>query len=204
MIKRATILKYLKYHGKYERHHFTMKKVDLEDECKKLGIDLTQNIEDGAKEAVKTPVKTPSKPKKVEIQEPDDSSDESSDEDDEEPTPAPTPAPSPTIIKKLKRKQTQKVEPVEQKVEKTSTNNIQTVNDLLKDLNYVIKQLFSEFDRNHLDDVDEEYIKTEFDMTISECQDMLDKLIIDFCDADIQKIEKKIDLQYRKLDRFLS
>ena len=205
MIKRATILKYLKHHGKYERRHFTMKKVDLENECNKLGIDLTQNIDtQPVKEAVKTHVKTPSKPKKVVIQEPDDSSDESSDEDDEEPTPTPTPAPSPTIIKKLKRKQTQKVEPVEQKVEKTSTNNIQTVNDLLKDLNYVIKQLFSEFDRKHLDDVDEEYIKTEFDMTISECQDMLDKLIIDFSDAEINKIEKKIDLQYRKLDRFLS
>jgi len=204
MIKRATILKYLKYHGKYERSHFTKKKAELEAICKSLGIDLTQNIEDGAKEAVKTPVK-PVKTKTVMIQEPDSSSDESSDEDDEEPTPAPTPAPSPVpaVVKKLTRKN-QRVEKVEQKVEKTSTNNIQTVNDLLKDLNYVIKQLFSEFDRNHLDDVDEEYIKTEFDMTISECQDMLDKLIVDFSDAEINKIEKKIDLQYRKLERFLS
>ena len=202
MIKRVAILKYLKYHGKYERRHFTMKKVDLEDECKKLGIDLTQNIEDGAKEAVKQKVK-PVKTKTVMIQEPESSDDDDTSSDDE-PTQLPqTPAPSPTIIKKLKRKQTQKVEPVEQKVEKTSTNNIQTVNDLLKDLNYVIKQLFSEFDRKHLDDVDEEYIKTEFDMTISECQDMLDKLIIDFSDAEINKIEKKIDLQYRKLERFL-
>ena len=204
MIKRATILKHLKYYGKYERRHFTMKKADLEDECKKLGIDLTQNIDN---QPVKTPVKQVVKHKKVEIQEPDSSDDdESSDEDETEsqaPTPLPTPAPS-QKVKKLRRKQTQKVEPVEKKVEKTSTNNIQTVNDLLKDLNYVIKQLFSEFDRKHLDDVDEEYIKTEFDMTISECQDMLDKLIIDFSDAEIQKIEKKIDMQYLKLERFLS
>ena len=203
MIKRVTILKHLKYHGKYERKHFTMKKLELENECKKLGIDLTQNIEDGTKEAVKQKVKPVAKTKVV-IQEPDSSDDDTSDEDDAESHVPQTPLPSPKSPKKLKRKQTQKVEPVEQKVEKTSTNNIQTVNDLLKDLNYVIKQLFSEFDRKHLDDVDEEYIKTEFDMTISECQDMLDKLIIDFSDAEIQKIEKKIDLQYRKLERFLS
>jgi hypothetical protein len=55
MIKRATILKHLKYHGKYERAHFTMKKIQLEDVCKKLGIDLTQNIDNQpVKEAVKT------------------------------------------------------------------------------------------------------------------------------------------------------
>jgi hypothetical protein len=201
MIKRSTILKYLKYHGKYERRHFTMKKADLEDECKKLGIDLTQNIEDGAKEAVKQKVKPVAKPKVV-IQEPSSSDDESSD-DEVEQTPTPVPSPVPAVVKKLTRKN-QRVEKAEQKVEKTSTNNIQTVNDLLKDLNYVIKQLFSEFDRKHLDDVDEEYIKTEFDMTISECQDMLDKLIIDFSDAEINKIEKKIDMQYVKLERFLS
>jgi hypothetical protein len=200
MIKRATILKYLKHHGKYERRHFTMKKVDLENECKKLGIDLTQNIDtQHVGEAVKTPVKPAVK--KVMIQEPDDSSDESSDEDDEEPVPQ-TPAPSPKITKKLKRKQTiQKVEKVK---EKSDPDNKVKVTEILKDLNRVIKELFGEFDQKDLDQDDVIYLQNEFNITLNEAQDMLDPLIVDFSDSQISKIEGKIDLQYKKLDRFLS
>ena len=135
LIKRATILKNLKYHGKYERRHFTMKKVELEDECKKLGIDLTQNI-DTPKEHVKPAVK-----KVVVIQEPDDSSDESSDEDEEPVPQTPTPSPIPKIAKKLKRKN-QKVEKV--KVKSDPDNRVK-VNAIIKDLNRVIKELFGEF-----------------------------------------------------------
>jgi len=200
MIKRATILKHLKYHGKYERSHFTKKKGELEEICKKLGIDLTQNIDT---QPVKEDVKQVIKPKKVEIQEPD-SSDESSDDDEEQvpQTPLPTPVASPKVAKKLKRKQTiQKVEKVKVKSDPDIKGK---VNQILKDINSVVRDLFSEFDKNEVDDVDEEYIRNEFNMILSEGQDMLDKLIVDFSDAEIQKIETKIDLQYRKLDRFLS
>ena len=200
MIKRATILKHLKYHGKYERRHFTMKKADLEDECKKLGIDLTQNIEDGAKEAVKQKVKPVAKPKVV-IQEPSSSDDESSD-DEVEQTPTPAPSPVPAVVKKLTRKN-QRVEKVEQKVEPDNSKK-KAVNDILKDVNLVVKELFSEFDKNSIDDVDEEYIRIEFNTILSEGQDMLDKLVENFTDAEISKVEAKIDLMYKKLERFLS
>jgi len=197
MIKRGTILKYLKYHGKYERRHFTMKKLELENECKKLGIDLTQNIDDQpVKEAVKV------SKQKVVIQEPDDSSDESSSEDEtESQTPLPTPAPSPKV-KKLKRKQTiQKVEKVKVK---SDPDNKFKINEILKDLNRVIKDLFSEFDQKYLDQDDVNYLQNEFNLTLNEAQDMLDPLIVDFTDSEIAKIEAKIDLMYKKLDRFLS
>ncbi|MHA2182824.1 MAG: hypothetical protein ACXAAH_15500 [Promethearchaeota archaeon] len=197
MIKRATILKHLKHHGKYERRHFTMKKVELENECKKLGIDLTQNIDDQT-------VKAPVKPKKVEIQEPDSSDessdDETSDEETESQVPQ-TPLPSP---KKLKRKQTiQKVEKVEQKVEPDNSKK-KAVTEILKDLNSVVLELFSEFDKNSIDNVDAEYIRTEFSLILNEAQDLIDPLVTEFSDAEIQKIENRIDLQYRKLERFLS
>ena len=205
MIKRATILKYLKHHGKYERRHFTMKKVELENECKTLGIDLTQNIDQHVGEAVKQKVKPVAKPKKVVIQEPDDSSsDESSDEDDQEQvpqTPAPSPAPSPKVPKKLSRKQNQKVEKVK---EKSDPDNKVKVTEILKDLNRVIKELFGEFDQKDLDQDDVIYLRNEFNSTINEAQDMLDPLIVDFSDSQISRIEGKIDLQYKKLDRFLS
>jgi hypothetical protein len=195
MIKRATILKYLKHHGKYERRHFTMKKVDLEDECKKLGIDLTQNIDQHVGEAVKEDVK-PVKAKTVMIQEPDDSSDESSDEDDEEPTPAPVP----TVVKKLSRKN-QRVEPVEQKVD--TTNKVK-VNEILKDLNRVIKELFGEFDQKDLDQDDVIFLQNEFNLTLNEAQDLIDPLVENFSDNEISKVENKIELMYKKLERFLS
>ena len=196
MIKRATILKHLKHHGKYERRHFTMKKVELENECKKLGIDLTQNIDDQS-------VKAPVKPKKVEIQEPDSSSSDD-DTSDEEPTKipqTPLPSPKPTIAKKLCRKN-QKVEKLE-KVKVDTTNKVK-VNEILKDLNRVIKELFGEFDQRDLDEDDVSYIQNEFNLTLTEAQDMIDPLVAEFSDNEITKIENKIDLMYRKLDRFLS
>ena len=194
MIKRATILKHLKYHGKYERSHFTKKKAELEEICKNLGIDLTQNI-DTPKEHVKPAVK-----KVVVIQEPDDSSDDDT-SDEEEPVPqTPTPSPIPKIAKKLKRKN-QKVEKVK---EKSDPDNKVKVNEILKDLNRVIKDLFGEFDQKDLDQDDVNYIQSEFNITLNDAQDMLDPLIVDFSDSQISKIEAKIDLQYKKLDRFLS
>ena len=215
LIKRATILKHLKHHGKYERRHFTMKKKELEDECKKLGIDLTQNIDE-------QPVKEVVKPKKkVVIQEPDSSSDESSDEDEPVPqtpvpspatnpvptpvpSPVPTPVPSPKVAKKLSRKQN-KVEKMDN-MDKTKTDpdNKVKVNEILKDLNKVIKELFGEFDQKDLDQDDVNYIQSEFNLTINECQDLIDPLVADFSDSEIAKIENKIDLMYKKLDRFLS
>ena len=196
-INRSTILKHLKHHGKYERKHFTMKKLELETQCKELGIDLSQPI---INEPVPSKGTAPVTKPKVVLQEPDS---DSSDEDDEgsvDPVPTPVPTPSPPE-KKLKRKN-QRVEKVEP-VEKVNPDNKDRVNQILKDLNSVVKELFSEFDKKSIDDIDEEYIRTEFNLIISECQDMLDKLIVDFSDAEIQKIETKIDLQYRKLDRFL-
>jgi len=197
MIKRVTILKHLKYHGKYERSFFTKKKAELEEICKKLGIDLTQNIDD---QDVKAPVKVPKQ--KVVIQEPDSSDDdESSSEDDAESQVPQTPLPSPKV-KKLKRKQTiQKVEKV--KVNSDPDNKFK-VNQILKDLNRVIKDLFSEFDQKDLDKDDVNYIQNEFNSTINEAQDLIDPLVATFTDSDIAKIEGKIDLMYKKLDRFLS
>ena len=217
LIKRATILKHLKHHGKYERRHFTMKKKELEDECKRLGIDLTQNIDD---QPVKEVVKAPVKPKKkVVIQEPDDSSsDESSDEDEPVPqtpvpspatnpvpspaiTPAPTPVPSPKVAKKLSRKQN-KVEKMDKT--KTDPNNKVKVTQILKELNRAVKELFEEFDQKDLDQDDVNYIQSEFGLTINEAQDLIDALVENFSDSEIAKIENKIDLMYKKLDRFLS
>ena len=198
MIKRATILKHLKHHQKYERSHFTKKKAELEEICKKLGIDLTQNIDD---KPVKEVVKQVVKPKKVMIQEPESSDDESSDEDEDVPTQlpqtqAPSPVPTP-VPKKLSRKQN--------KIEKLdNTDNKGKVNNILKDLNRVIKDLFSEFDQKDLDQDDVNYIQNEFNLTLNEAQDMIDPLVAGFTDSDIAKIEAKIDLQYKKLDRFLS
>ena len=203
MIKRATILKHLKHHGKYERSHFTKKKGELEEICKKLGIDLTKNIDDGAKEVVKAPVKP-----KVVIQEPESSSDESSDEDEDVPTkipqtPLPSPVTSPKVAKKLKRKN-QKVEKLEKVKVEPDNSKKNTVTNILKDLNSVVKELFSEFNKNEVDDVDAEYIKTEFHSILNEAQDLIDPLVTEFSDTEIQKIESRIDLQYRKLERFLS
>ena len=215
MIKRATILKILKHYGKYERRHFTMKKKELEDECKKLGIDLTQNIdEQPVKEVVKAPVKPK---KKVVIQEPDSSSDESSDEDEPVPqtpvpspatnpvptpvpSPVPTPVPSPKVAKKLSRKQN-KVEKVK---EKSDPDNKVKVTQILKELNRAVKELFEEFDQKDLDQDDVNYIQSEFGLTINEAQDLIDALVENFTDSEIAKIENKIDLMYKKLDRFLS
>ena len=216
LIKRATILKHLKHHGKYERRHFTMKKKELEDECKRLGIDLTQNIDD---QPVKEVVKAPVKPKKkVVIQEPDDSSsDESSDEDEPvpqtpattpvpspaitpAPSPVPTPVPSPKVAKKLSRKQN-KVEKVK---EKSDPDNKVKVTQILKELNRAVKELFEEFDQKDLDQDDVNYIQSEFGLTINEAQDLIDALVENFSDSEIAKIENKIDLMYKKLDRFLS
>ena len=193
MIKRATILKYLKYHGKYERSFFTKKKAELEEICKNLGIDLTQNIDtQPVKEAVKV------SKQKVVIQEPDSSSDDETSDEEQVPQP-PTPLPSP---KKLKRKN-QRVEKVEPTVKSNPDNKVK-VTEILKDLNRVIKDLFCEFDQKDLDQDDVSYIQNEFNLTINECQDLIDDLVENFSDAEIQKIEKKIDLQYKKLDRFLS
>jgi hypothetical protein len=204
MIKRATILKYLKHHGKYERRHFTMKKAELEDECKKLGINLTKNIDtlpvkEDVKEAVKDPVKQKVEPKVV-IQEPDSSSDdESSDEDEDVPTPAPSPEPA--VIKKLTRKHQKVEQKVEKKVEKT---NKVKVNEILKELNRAIKGLFEEFDQKDLDQDDVIFLQNEFNLTLNEAQDLIDPLVENFSDNEIQKIENKIDLMYKKLERFLS
>jgi hypothetical protein len=183
-----------------------MKKVDLEDECKKLGIDLTQNLDQHVGEDVKPPVKTPVKTKKVVIQEPDDSSDESSDEDEDVPTKLPqttAPSPEPTVVKKLSRKN-QRVEKLEKVKVEPDNSKKKAVNDILKDLNLVVKELFSEFDKNSIDDVDEEYIRNEFNMTLNDAQDMIDRLVENFTDSEIAKIEAKIDLMYTKLGRFLS
>ena len=196
MIKRVTILKHLKYHGKYERRHFTMKKVELEDECKKLGIDLTQNI-DTPKEHVKPAVK-----KVVVIQEPDDSSDESSSEDETESQVPQTPLPSPKVSKKLKRKQT--IQKIEKVVQKVDPSNKVKINEILKDLNRAIKELFGEFDQKDLDQDDINYLQNEFNLTINEAQDLIDPLVENFSDSDLAKIENKIDLMYRKLERFIS
>jgi len=197
MIKRATILKYLKHHGKYERRHFTMKKNQLEEECKTLGIDLTQNIDN---QPVGEAVKVTKQKQVVVIQEPDSSSDDET-SDDEQVTQTPTPSPVPAVVKKLSRKN-QKVEKLE-KV-KVEPDNKGKVTELIKDLNRVIKELFSEFDKNSIDDVDEEYIRNEFNMILSEGQDILDSLVANFTDNEISKVETKIDLMYTKLDRFLS
>lgn len=200
MIKRVTILKYLKYHGKYERRHFTMKKVDLEDECKTLGIDLTQNIDN---QPVKEAVKVTKQKQVVVIQEPDSSSDdETSDEEQVPQTPTPAPSPVPAVVKKLKRKQTiQKVEKVK---EKYDPDNKVKVNDILKELNRAVKELFGEFDQKDLDQDDVIFLQNEFNLTLNEAQDMIDPLVENFSDNEITKIENKIELMYKKLERFLS
>ena len=200
MIKRATILKHLKYHNKYERSHFTKKKAELEEICKKLGIDLNQNIDD---QTVKAPVKEVVKPKnKVVIQEPDDSSDDES--SDEEPVHTTTPSPKVAVPKKLSRKQN-KIEKLDNMDKnKSEADNKVKVNTIIKDLNKCIKDLFSEFEKQDLDQDDVTYIQNEFNLTLNEAQDLIDPLVATFTDSDIAKIEGKIDLMYKKLDRFLS
>ena len=77
-------------------------------------------------------------------------------------------------------------------------------NEILKDLNRVIKDLFNEFDPKDLDQVDVSYIRNEFNLTLSEAQDMIDPMVENFADSEIAKIEAKIDLMYKKLERFIS
>jgi hypothetical protein len=199
MIKRATILKHLKHHGKYERSHFTKKKIELEAICKSLGIDLTQNIDNQpVKEAVKTHVKPV---KTVTIQEPSSSDDDSSDDDEESVPQTPVHSPVQKVVKKLTRKN----QKVEQKVgEKVDTTNKAKVNQILKELNRAIKELFGEFDQKDLDQDDVLFLQNEFNLTLNEAQDMIDPLVENFSDVDISKVENKIELMYKKLDRFLS
>ena len=208
MIKRSTILKLLKKQNKYGRQHFTMKKNELEEECKKLGVDLTQcQLKPQQKKAVK---------KKTVIQEPDESSDDDSEGEGEEFVSTPTPPPSPKRkkankkevvkeVKKLKRRQNEENIPTPHTEDKDNhKQNVKEVNEILKDLNRAIRELFDEFDQKHLDVDDIHYIQNEFNLTLNEAQDMIDKLIDDFTDSEITKIENKIDLQYRKLERFIS
>ena len=72
-MKRGTILKILKEHQRYERKHFTMKKVELQEECARLGIDINQE----------SPGDKPKKieKKKVQLLEPLSSSDDDSEEE---------------------------------------------------------------------------------------------------------------------------
>jgi len=222
VIKRATILKHLKHHGKYERGYFSLKKKELEDICNKLGIDLTQDIENKEESTPDTkpedkPGATPDKKpvKSVVIQEPPDDS-SSDDDDDEADEPADVPvvtAPPqqqpPTPPKKLKRRtktipkvKEQVKEQVEEQVEE-QVDNRKIVNDILKDLNRAIKELFDEFDSGKLDQDDVLYVQSEFNVTLNEAQDLIDPLIENFSDSEVNKIESKLDLMYRKLDRFL-
>jgi Skp family chaperone for outer membrane proteins len=120
------------------------------------------------------------------IQEPS-SSDESSDDEegDEEPVPQ-TPAPSPVpAVKKLSRKH----QKVEQKIEqKVDTTNKVKVNEILKELNRAIKELFGEFDQKYLDQDDVTYLQNEFNLTLNEAQDMIDPLVENFSDNEIAKV----------------
>ena len=217
MIKRSTILKLLKQQNKYGRQHFTMKKNELEEECKNLGIDLTQCVEESQpKKAVK---------KKTVIQDPDYSSDDDSEGEEEVSTPAPPPSPKRKKankkevnkkevvkevvkeVKKLKRRSNEENAPTPHTEDNDKDNhkqNVKEVNEILKDLNRAIRELFDEFDQKHLDVDDIHYIQNEFNLTLNEAQDMIDKLIDNFTDSEITKIENKIDLQYRKLERFIS
>jgi hypothetical protein len=199
-IKRVTILKILKESGKYERRFFTMKKDGLIKECEKLGIDISQDLSENKPKKVQIK-------KKIELLEPlSSSSDDESDDEEEIPkTPVIKPAEAPKKQKqKLNRRaiKEKEKEKVEERVPKQ--NSMKQVNKILKDLNYVIKELFSEFDKKDLDDEDISYIQNEFNLTVNDAQDLLDELIKDFSDSDIEKIESRIDLLYRKLDRFIS
>ena len=206
MIKRSTILKLLKKQNKYGRQHFTMKKNELEEECKKLGVDLTQCADESQpKKAVK---------KKTVIQEPDESSDDDSEGEEVVSTPTPPPPPKKKKankkevvkeVKKLKRRQNEENIPTPHTEDKDNhKQNVKEVNEILKDLNRAIRELFDEFDQKHLDVDDIHYIQNEFNLTLNEAQDMIDKLIYNFSYSEITKIENKIDLQYRKLERFIS
>jgi hypothetical protein len=208
MIKRSTILKLLKQQNKYGREHFTMKKNELEEECKKLGIDITQCAEEPQqKKAVK---------KKTVIQDPDYSSDDDSEGEEVVSTPTPPPPPKKKKankkevvkeVKKLKRRSNEENIPTPHTEDNDKNNhkqNVKEVNEILKDLNRAIRELFDEFDQKHLDIDDIHYVQNEFNLTVNECQDMIDPLVADFSDSEINKIENKIDLQYRKLERFIS
>jgi len=195
-MKRGTILKILKESGKYERKHFTMKKLELEQECKKLGIDINQESSGDKPKKIEK--------KKVQLLEPLSSSDDESEEEVKIPeTPQLKPVEAPKK-QKLNRRQIKEKEKEKEKEKVPKQNNMKEVNKILKDLNFVIKELFNEFDKKDLDDEDISYIQNEFNLTINEAQDLLDELIKDFSDSDIQKIESRIDLLYRKLDRFIS
>ena len=95
----------------------------------------------------------------------------------------------------------QKIEKVVQKVD---PSNKVKINEILKDLNRAIKELFGEFDQKDLDQDDINYLQNEFNLTINEAQDLIDPLVENFSDSDLAKIENKIDLMYRKLERFIS
>ena len=198
MIKRAKILKILKESGKYERRFFTMKKGELQQECARLGIDINQESPGDKPKKVEK--------KKVQLLEPLSSSDDDSEEEIKIPqTPQLKPVEAPKKQKqKLNRRQIKEKEKEKEKEKVPKKDNIKEVNEILKDFSRATKELLNEFDaQEELDKMDEEYIRKEFNIMLNEIQDMIDPLISDASDSQVNNIEKKIDLQCRKVDRFL-
>ena len=198
MIKRATILKLLKQANKYEKRFFTLKKAELLKIAQDLGIDLTENGEQ--------PVK-----KKVQIQEFSDSDSEcdsecetdkaESDKDDEK-------AEAQTVVVKQKIKRSKidvskQYSPTDKDIQKDRLN---TANTLLKNFAQDIRELLCEYDVPDLDSYDEQLICDTYNELHDNLTIKLDTLISqgEFNQTEINKLEKKLDTQKNKVERFLS
>ena len=192
MIKRATILKLLKNNGSYEKRFFTMKKAELEEIAKDLGIDLTP------------PVDEPVKPKKVEIAEFSDSS--GGEESESEPEPE-------VVVKKNKTKKitrsrlkpkddSDEYKPNDMQVQKDRSDSINT---LIKNFAQDIRSILREYDVEYLDELDLRYVEDYYNEKYDEVLDKIETLLSqgEFSDSDVSKIEKKMNVQKIKMETFL-
>jgi signal transduction protein with GAF and PtsI domain len=206
MIKRPTLLKILKQHGKYEKKFFTMKKQDIEDEMRKMGISIVAPSEDNAKPKVAKPKVVK---KKVKIIEPDsDSSDtdsESESESESVQTPVIIEQVKPTVKLARRSKNT-----TPQLDERTNIRNEQkdresTIRLYIKDFTTDIRNLLSQYDDGEIDKFDEQNIIDTFDTLDDQLRDKLENIIDhgSFTDSMIRKIEKQLETQEKKVEKFL-
>ena len=185
-----------------------MKKQDIEDEMRKMGIDIVSPPED---KVVKTKVVKPKVvKKKVKIIEPDsDSSDTDSESESESES-----VQTPVIIEQIKptvklARRSKNTTP--QLDERTNIRNEQkdresTIRLYIKDFTTDIRNLLSQYDDGgDIDKFDEQNIIDTFDTLDDQLRDKLENIIDhgSFTDSMIRKIEKQLETQEKKVEKFL-